>query len=293
MRISQQMLHQNSLRHMNQNLSRLEKTNLDVSTGKQLHKPSDDPNGVSRAMDLKSALVANKQYERNADEAKLWLSESGQTIDQMVSVMHRVRELAVQGGNDTLTEYDRNIIASETEELQGQIHQFVNAKMNGKYLFNGSDTKNPPFPVQGSYVENAFNTDAKQLSVGEGVAMNVNVTANQLVGNAGEDSNLFGVLVDVSAALRAGEDVPLDRIDQAMERLLTTSAEVGARQNRMEAVGNRVLDNNVALQTLLSKIEDVNYAEAVTRLKSEESIYQASLTATAKIIQPSLMDFLR
>ncbi|AQQ54139.1 flagellar hook-associated protein FlgL [Planococcus lenghuensis] len=293
MRISQQMLHQNSLRHMNQNLSRMEKTNLDLSTGKKLHKPSDDPNGVSKAMNLKSALTANKQYERNADEANLWLSEADQTINGMVEVMQRVRELAVQGNNGALSDQDRNMIASETEALHEQIHQFANAKVNGQYLFNGSNTKNPPFPTSGAYTESTFNTDQRKFTIGEGAAVNINVTADKLIGNANENDNLFNVLNSVAAALKAGETVSLDHIDQGMERLLTTAAEVGARQNRVEAITNRVQDSNVALQTMLSQIEDVNYAETITKLKSEESIYQASLSATAKIIQPTLMDFLR
>jgi len=255
---------------MNQNLSKLEKTTNQVSTGKLLHRPSDDPLGVSKSMNLKSAIAANGQYERNTSEANLWLDETGQTINEVVNVMHRARELAVQGSNGTLNDQDRTVIATEVEELSAQIRQFADSKVNGNELF----------------------TNAKRFTIGDGVVIKANVTANELFGNA-DDANLFQTLTNLVEGLRSGAAIPLDQIDEGINRLLTVSAEVGARQNRVEAVESRMKDSTLALQSMLSKIEDIDYAEAVTKLKNEESIYQASLAATAKIIQPSLMDFLR
>lgn len=293
MRVTQQMLHQNSVRHMNQNLSRLEKTNNQVSTGKLLHKPSDDPNGVSKAMNLKSALAANAQYERNTNEATLWLDETDQTINDMVNVMQRVRELAVQGSNDTLSDHDKSILATEVDELTEQVRTFANSKVNGNYLFNGQKTKESPYPDKDSYKNDSFDMGVKSFTIADGVVVQANVTADKLFGNATDNTSLFQTLNNLSEGLRSGTPIPLDQIDQGMERLLSTGAEVGARHNRVEAVGNRIKDSNIELQSMLSSIEDVDYAEAITRLKSEESIYQATLAASSKIIQPSLMDFLR
>ena len=85
----------------------------------------------------------------------------------------------------------------------------------------------------------------------------------------------------------------MEQFDKGIERILSVAAEVGARQNRVEAINNRIKDSTIELTSMLSKTEDVDYSIAITKLKSEESIYQASLAATAKLIQPSLMDFLR
>lgn len=293
MRVTQQMLHQNSVRHMNQNLSRLEKTNNQVTTGKQLHRPSDDPNGVSKAMNLKSALVANDQFERNTNEANLWLDESGQTINEMVNAMQKVRELGVQGDSGTLTDSDRNIIAIEVEELTEQIRQFANSKVNGKYIFNGLKTDEPPYPNKNSYQNDTFDTSAKMFTIADGVAVKANVTADELFGNAADNTNLFNTLNLLASDLRSGSDIQMDQIDKGIDRMLTVASEAGARKNRVEGIENRILDSNIELKSMLSKLEDVNYAEAVTKLKSEESVYQASLAASAKIIQQTLMDFLR
>ncbi|WP_422121911.1 flagellar hook-associated protein FlgL [Planococcus sp. X10-3] len=276
MRISHQMLHQNSVANMNNTMGRFQKAYNEALTGKQLTKPSDDPHGASKAMELKSALATNEQYERNTGEAKLWLDETDHTVNEMVNVMQRVRELAVKGNNETLTAEDRGAVASEVEELTQQLRQFADSKVNGADLFTKPDADG--------------NSTAKTMTVAGGLNIKVNATEEDLLG---PDSELITTLETLSAGLRNGEAMDLDTIDEGVDRLLTISAEVGARTNRVESAENRMFDNTLQLKTMLSSLTDVDMAEAITKLKSEESVYQASLSASAKIIQPSLMDFLR
>lgn len=293
MRVTQQMLNQNSIRNMSQNLSRFEKINNQVSSGKLLHRPSDDPNGVSKAMNLKSTLATNAQFERNTGEAKLWMDETGQNIDSMVNAMQRVREIAVQGNNGTYSELDQTAMAAETEELTEHMRQLANAKVNGKSLFNGQKTGELPFPEKGDMTPSSADLVAKTFTIGEGISIQSSVLPEQLFGASADAANLFNTLESMSANLKAGTAIDLEKIDAGIDRLLTVGAENGARQNRLEAVENRLLASNLEIKSMLSRVEDIDYAEAVIKLKSEESIYQASLAATSKIIQPSLMDFLR
>lgn len=265
MRVTQQMLHQNSVRHMNQNLSRFERTNSQVSTGKMIERPSDNPNGVSKAMSMKSSIAANEQYARNTDEAKLWLDETDQTISSMTNVMHRVRELALQGNNGTLNVEDRELIASEIEELTSLMNQFAATKVNGQDLFGA----------------------VKNFPISEALNIKANASSTEVLGDT------IMVLGNLTSAVRAGLGIDLDTIDGSMNRMLSIQAEIGARTNRVEATETRVKEHTLDLKSLVSKIEDVDYAEAIIRLKSEESIYHASLSASSKIIQTSLMDFLR
>lgn len=293
MRVTQQMLNQNSIRNMSQNLGRFEKINNQVSSGKLLHRPSDDPNGVSKAMNLKSTLAANTQFERNSNEAKLWMNETGQNIDSMVDAMQRVRELAVQGNNGTYSELDQTAMAAEIEELTERMRQLANAKVNGQSLFNGQKTGEMPFPEKGNFAVDSTDLIAKTFTIGEGIKIQSSVLPDELFGTATDENNIFKTLQSISNDLKAGNSVDLDKIDAGIDRLLTVGAENGVRQNRAEAVENRLLDSNLELKSMLSKVEDIDYAEAIIKLTSEESVYQASLAASSKIIQPSLMDFLR
>lgn len=265
MRVTQQMLHQNSVRHMNQNLSRFEKTNSQVSSGKLLERPSDNPNGVSKAMNLKSTIAENEQFTRNTDEAKLWLDETDQTMSRMTDVMQRVRELAVQGGSDTLSDHSREVISTEILELKSTIEQLSGTQLNGQDLLGA----------------------AKSFTIGNGLTVKANASSAEILGGTVQ------MLEDLAGAVKANTPVDLAAIDSSMDQMLTVQSEIGARTNRVDATDNRLKGSTLELTKMLSKIEDVDYAEAIIKLKSEESIYQASLSATSKIIQPSLMDFLR
>lgn len=276
MRISHQMLHQNSLANMNNSMGRFQKAYNEALTGKQVSKPSDDPHGAAKAMELKSALATNEQYERNTGEAKLWLDETDQTVYEMVNVMQRVRELAVRGNNETLSPEDRAAVAGEVEELTKQLRQFADTKVNGADLF--------PKAVAGE------DANPKTMIVGGGLNIEVNVTEADLFGT---DPELLKTLGDLSKGLRDGTAMDLELIDGRINQLLKVSSEVGARTNRVESAENRMFDNTLQLKSMLASITDIDMAEAITKLKSEESVYQASLSASAKIIQPSLMDFLR
>jgi len=293
MRVTQQMMHQNSVNHMQQNLGRFEKTNLQASSGKLLHKPSDDPQAVAKSMSLKTVMSANDQFERNIGDANLWLDENDRSIQAMVDVTQRIRELGVQGGSGTLSPEDRELIFKEVGVLNEQLRQFANSEVDGRYLFGGTDGTVKPFPTATSFETVDVDGPVKTAKIGPGLQVEIGILPQTLVGNAEDPSNLFRVVGQLADSIQAGGQVGLDGIDEAMERLLTAAAENGARQNRIEATESRILDAKLSLGSALSSIEDVDYAEILIKLKSEESIYQASLSSSAKIMQTNLMDFLR
>ncbi|MDE4085008.1 flagellar hook-associated protein FlgL [Planococcus maritimus] len=293
MRVTQQMMHQNSVNHMQQNLGRFEKTNLQASSGKLLHKPSDDPQAVAKSMSLKTVMSANDQFERNIGDASLWLDENDRSIQAMVDVTQRIRELGVQGGSGTLSPEDRELIFKEVGVLNEQLRQFANSEVDGRYLFGGGDGTVKPFADTVSFEATSANGPLKTAKIGPGMQIEIGILPQTLIGNAEDPSNLFRVVGQLADSIQAGGQVGLDGIDEAMERLLTAAAENGARQNRIEATESRLLDAKLSLGSALSSIEDVDYAEILIKLKSEESIYQASLSSSAKIMQTNLMDFLR
>ncbi|MEZ0480707.1 flagellar hook-associated protein FlgL [Planococcus sp. SSTMD024] len=293
MRVTQQMMHQNSVNHMQQNLGRFEKTNLQASSGKLLHKPSDDPQAVAKSMSLKSVMSANDQFERNIGDANLWLDENDRSIQAMVDVTQRIRELGVQGGSGTLSPEDRELIFKEVSVLNEQLREFANAEVDGRYLFGGGDGTVKPFADAVSFEAAPANGPLKTAKIGVGLQLEIGILPETLVGSGDEPSNLFRAVGKLADSIQAGDSVNLDEIDDAMERLLTSAAENGARQNRVEATESRLLDAKLSLGSALSSIEDVDYAEILIKLKGEESIYQASLSSSAKIMQTNLMDFLR
>ncbi|GBF76284.1 flagellar hook-associated protein FlgL [Paenibacillus sp. 598K] len=314
LRVTQSMMSNQLLRNVSNNLGRMNNLQNQLSTGKQINAPSDDPVGLTFAMRYRSEISANDQYIRNVDSAKSSLDYTDMVLSQVGDVLHRVRELMVKGADGTVPQTGYDAIKLEIDELFNQLVEIGNSKFNGKYVFNGEMTETAPYPT--TTINNAnpdapkvyqVATDDKQIryELAPGMVLGVNITGNDLFGMpvdetngpVEESDNMFYVLKQVSEALGAGDNQKvsslLGNIDSRINILLEQRAEIGARSNRVSLVEGRLEDISVNLMTIKSKTEDADLAMVITNLKMEENVYQASLSAGAKIIKPSLIDFLR
>ncbi|MYL62457.1 flagellar hook-associated protein FlgL [Bacillus hwajinpoensis] len=291
MRITQQMLSSNITSQLQQNLSRYEKANEQVSTGKRINTPSDDPIGVQKSLKLASQLADNEQYERNTDYALSWMETTDQALNSISNALQRANELGLQASNGTNSPEDQQTIGKEIEQLRAEIQDIANTKFDGKYIFNGQETDQPiQIAANGDLT---YNNQPLMQRMSSSNTIEMNVTGEVFDG----DVNLFKTLDQLSGALASGDQEgvssALEQIETGKEQVLNSWTTLGAKQSRVEGMNQRLKEENLSLQTLVSKNDDVDFAEAIMKLKTEESVYQASLAASAKIIQPSLLDFLR
>ncbi len=275
----------------------MEKIQRQLATGKMISKPSDDPVGLSYSMRFRSELTANDQYQRNLDSAVSWVDYSETTIGQAAQVIQRARELAVQGANGPNPQDALNSIAAEIDQLQEQLREIANSRFNGKFVFNGQKTDQAPYPDQNSYLSSTFDSGKISFELSRGVVVDVNMHAGEIFGEAGEGDNIFNVLATLSNALRTGDaneiQAQLGNLDTRSDKVIERWTDLGAKRNRIDLIDNRLKDSNINLQALISKTEDADMAAVITNLKTEENVFQASLSAGARIIRPSLIDFLR
>lgn len=303
MRVTQQMLNNNMLSHLRNNLSRIDTIQNQLSTTRRINKPSDDPVGISNGMRYRSEIAANEQYQSNLDSALSWLEYMNTVVGQSVDVVHKARELAVQGANGTNSDQSLAAIASEIDQLMAEMQEIANSQFKGQYVFNGQRTDQPPYPNAPPYNQPPDNQDQFdkgkiEYELSRGVVIAVNFHAGEIYG--GEDdpaTNIFNVLNSLSTALKAedqdGIQAALGQMDTGLDRMLDGWAGLGAKMNRVQLIDNRLKDEHINTQALLSKTEDVDMAAAISNLKTAETVYQASLASGARIIQPSLLDFLR
>jgi flagellar hook-associated protein 3 FlgL len=227
-------------------------------------------------------------------------------MNQAGSVVQRLRELTVQGSTGTNPQSALDSINEEVKELREQLVDISNSKLNGKYVFNGEtyDVKPYDFPSNpdGSLdFTNALSvvTDQGKINfiVGESVQLPINVSGNEVFGTGTETDNLFAKVNNIIKALTEGDTAglskQLDNIDTRMDKMLAIRSEIGAKTNRIDLMKGRLDDLNINLTDLQAKVEDADYAELAMKSKIQENIYNASLSAGAKIISPSLVDFLR
>ena len=305
-RVTQGMMSRQLIRDLNANMLRNSVYQNQLSTGRKINKPSDDPIGMTFSMRYRSELAATDQYQRNVDAAVSSLEYIDKTLSQAGDVLQRVRELVVQGATGTNPPTAMDAIRTEIKQLYDQLVNIGNSQFNGKYVFNGQMTGTPPYstvslddtdPSKPKAYDSDPDTGQIKYPVAPGVQIPVNVSGRDVFGGASDPDNAFRILSDIYTALEQYDNVAvgntLGRLDSRIDQLLRMHTEVGARSNRVELIQERLNDMSINLQNLQSKTEDADIAEVITNLKMGENVYQASLSVGARLITPSLVDFLK
>lgn len=294
MRITAGQMAQTTIRNIQRNLERMERTQDQITSGRRITKPSDDPIGTTQALMLRTQIAEMDQQARNIDSGLTWLTAADISLAGLGDVLGRARELALRGANSTLDATDRATLASEVEQLIHQAVTIGNAANGGQSLFAGFQTRSAPFQAVGSPVTAVtYSGDSGQIAreVGRGTTIVVNVPGDVVFNPA------FAALIDLQNRLRANDPVGAGQavtgLDGALENVLETRAVLGAKTSHLEVAQERLAGLKLNLQKLLSTREDLDLAEAVTRFSTEETVYRASLAAAGKALPPSLLDYLR
>lgn len=315
MRVTTGVMVDNMMRNLQKNIKRLDEYNRQLASGKKFENPSQNPIGAINSMSLKSSLANSEQYIKNIGSAKDWLNNTESLLNSQGDILQRARELAVRAANDTMDDSDRTYVQEEIKELRDELINIANSQIAGKYIFAGQMTKiqpdgDAPFTEgteeEGTLGEIEFNGDHKEIKreIGAGIEMVINIDGekafkeaidtlkafDELLGQ--EDSSSDGIGNVGSVTLSDFSDV-IGQIDDLIDDNLQHRAQVGAKVNRLELSLNRTEDNKLHTRETLSKNEDVDIAEVITELKMQESVYRASLAVGARIIQPSLVDFIK
>jgi flagellar hook-associated protein 3 FlgL len=263
----------------------------ELSSGKALTKPSDNPFGTSRALLYSSDLAANQQYQSNAGEINSWLTTTDTALSSMNDDLGRVRDLVLQGANGSLGQTDRDAISTELGQLADSIKSEANTQYAGSYVFSGTATGTAPFTVGGADTY-AGNSSTISRELGPNVSMQVNVTGDTVV------SPILTAIRQAQTDLAAGGTTgnlgtsDLNAIDAAQNTLSEQQAVVGASQNRATLATSRLQQLQEATTSQLSNVQDADIAQVMIQFSQQSSVYQAALRAGASLIQPSLMSFL-
>ena len=296
-RVTQQTVQRNTLNNMQANLARMSDLQAGMSSGKKINKPSDDPSAAGRSMALRADQAAVSQAARNADDGVAWLSTIDNSIQSSITALRRARDLTVQASSSgSVGATSREAIATEIDGIRDSLLGLANTTLQGRAVFAGTTGDGVSFDdgasatpyawhgVAGSTVERRISPDATVRVDSDGVA----------VFGAGA-SSVFALLDNIAADLRGTAEVTgrLGEIDSRMEGMLSQVADAGIRYKQ---VNDAKVSLAVKLQdatSSISGIEDIDLAETIMEIKMQEVAYQGALGAAARVLQPTLMDFLR
>jgi flagellar hook-associated protein 3 FlgL len=291
-RITQRLMVDRSLTSLQLGLGRLSSSQEKLSTGRNINRPSDSPTGTNDAMRLRADLAANAQYSRNADDGLSWLGHADSTLTSMLDEVRRARDLIVRGASTGSTGAEaREALARELTQIRAGLLDEANTQHLGRPLFGGTTSGTRAYDASGTYLGDA---NAVNRTVGEGIGVPVNVTGPATFSAGGDD--LFTVLSDVITQLRTDPTAvagSLDRLDAVAGSMRTAQVTVGTRVNRVESAREALAASALSNTSSLSDVENVDVAAAIVDLQMQEVAYQAALGATSRVLQPTLLDFLR
>lgn len=296
MRVTQSMLANNSMRNLSNSYNRLGKLNDQMASQKKFNKPSDDPVAAMLGMSYRTDLNRITQYQRNIGEVHNWVDSTDDALDKAVLALQKIRELTVQASNGPLEESQRSYIATEIEQLKEHIRDIGDTQVGGKYIFNGTQTNIKP-----STSPDGYSSGDIQLEVFAGIKLPVNIEGNglfdDLVGTSNTTPPVDGYLKELIDHINANDETvisaQLGELDKHIDKFLTARANIGARQNRVELMEDRLKEQEVFATKILSNNEDLDIEKAIIEMTTQESVHRAALSVGARIIQPTLMDFLR
>lgn len=291
MRVTQSMLTSDFLRNISNSYQRMAKYQNQMSTGKKITKPSDDPVVAMMGMKYRTDLSHIKQYQRNISTANKWMSTSEDSMKEATSILQKINELTVQASNGTYDPTQLNDISQQVGQLNTQMENVANSKVAGNYIFNGTDTKKKPVDMATNKV--STNSNPIKVKVNDGVEIKVNTDASKVFG-----STLFQDLKSLKVDLQSGASAStiaqyIPKIQQHMDDVLSARSELGARQNSVTMVKNRLGSQNTIATQILSDNEDADMEKVIMNLKTQESVQNAALSAGAQIMQPTLINFLK
>lgn len=312
------MLVRNMMGNLNKNLRRMEKLQTQYQSGKLFQVPSDNPIGVSKSLKLYTDQSKIEQYKNNLRDAVAWMYTTEDALTHLGEVLNRTRYLAEDAANGTKNKEDLEMIKKEITELKNQVVQVANTTHAGRSIFTGFKTDRPLLDENGKYYlkndpsepnQTLKNNEISSYNVGVSENIDVNVVGMRVFGvgttpdygaasaSTGDDSYLVKMFEEIEQYLEDEDFTALSNslgtIDASISNTLEVKAEIGAKTNRLEMTQKRLDSDAVNFKRLLSENEDADLAEVIMNFKMAESVYLASMSAGARIIQPSLVDFLR
>ncbi|CAI9389168.1 flagellin [Microbacterium sp. T2.11-28] len=289
-RVTTQAMTQTALRNLQSGLTTLSRLQDQATSQRAFAVPSDDPAAASTALDIHAAQRRATQYARNIDDGLAWLTTVDNSLTASTDLLSRARDLTAQGANSgALDATALEAIAVELEGIRSELLAQANTRVLGRSVFAGTSDA-PAFAADYSFSGIAGGEVHRRISDGETVRVDASGAEAFGVGAA----SVFAVLDAVVADLRSGRNVGprLAEIDDRLNTMLGVQGAVGARQNQVLRAKEAALDAKVSLEAQRAAVEDVDTVEVLVALRAQELVYQSALSVTARVLQPTLLDFL-
>lgn len=297
MRVTQRMMADQSIKHMEDTLSQLNAAQEKVATGKNFQRASDQPAAAGQALNLHTSQNAVRAFLETAHFSDSWLSTTEAAYKSMGEVAAQAIETALSGLSDTVATA-RPTMADEIDSLLHQAIDIGNTNLNNSYVFSGHKTQTKPFeltPGAGGAPDTvAYHGDSGVMhnALGPDLSVRMNVPGDAAFGP------LFTALIATRDALAADDTsalaTALANLQSAANKVFSGRGENGSRMKQVEQITTRLENTDLLISNLLNQKEDVNMAEAIASLRHQETTYQTAVEISSRTLAvTNLFELLR
>ena len=301
MRITQRAMAQTSLRGLNSNLGALQKLQQQLTSGKLISRPADDPTGTNTSMLTRQTMAGVDQQARNITDGRTFLDATDSALQNMLDQVRRVRDLAVQAlNNGAQGASSQQAIATEVSGVRQSLLSAANQVVQGRPIFGGVTSGSKAYDeTTGGYVGlgGAYGAAVQPLNrqVSDVEAIRVDLTGPEAFGDPAGGKDLFTVVNNIATNVANPTALTSDLadLDTVINGMLAAAADVGTRSARLDTAAQVNSTTSLNLQAKLSDTENVDLPKTIMNMQMQQVGYQAALQVTAKSLQPTLLDFLR
>lgn len=301
MRVTNRAMTNTYLSDVQKSLQSINKLNTQLNTGKQINKVSDNPYEAIKILNMQNEINDVERYNYNCDEITGWLDSTDDALDKIGNISSEIKVL-LTSISGSYGEDEIKAIKSEINEKVKQIGEALNTTYAGRFIFGGSNTDEAPVEI----FENAdgivelrlkagANEDKLKAEISDGIGIDYNLTASQVTDNLKGLNTINNILVELGS-----NPVDKDRVQELnselgdyMNHVLNNRSAIGARSNTVSNVKSSNDENILRLKGVYSDMQDVDWAEKYIELTSAQMVYNSSMQVGAKMIQPTLLDYLR
>ena len=298
MRIADNMLTRGYLKNLSVNQQNVQKYHQQLSSMKEVSKPSDNPLLVSQIMELKENIIQNEQYQTTLTDAKDWTDMQDAALSNATDSLMRISTLVQSAANGTMNESDRLVVKAEVETEMQTFVDSLNTNFGGRYIFGGTKTTILPFEItkadDGSITGIQYNGNTQNISreISSGVNLDLMTDGSKLL-NSDKMGDLF---VKITDALQTDDGAALSNLladtTASIDHVVTFRTEIGAISNRLDSALSRNESQDLNLQEMLSSKEDIDIAQKYMQFSMEQVAYQASLQMGTKVLSTTILDYL-
>jgi len=302
MRLSNKQMADTIMRNLNRQIQQIQIRQQMISSGKKVNRPSDDPIGMGQILDYRRTLASIDQYHRNIERGKMRVELVETTLGGIEDLVVEAKNWAVNIGTGSADTTMLAIATDEVKNIYEQLMQQANTKMGNNYLFAGHLSDTAPFTRNADGVDGTaddwdatYNGDTGNLQflIGDNLTIDLKADGQEIFQGT---VNIFDTLRDLIQGLEAGDVTQVGNqvapLITAQDQIQTIRAEGSAKYKRLEAAENHWDIFRLKVEDMRSSVEDADITRALVEMQNLETTYEISLASSAKIIQPTLMNFL-